>query len=187
MEINDSHSRKQHSHTAYINIICFIFCFICGGVGGSFPRDSFWQNIFWEITNALFITGCALTSVQLADRKWIIPAAGFIVLSISFIEFFTLIPIGDSPEKILEIGKCGLLFIPAMVMISYYTLFPLWLRMMGVISCLPFIAIIFFANLSQNNYVLEMMTIGYILIEITSMLWGIYFLKILRRELKQKS
>ena len=185
MQSIEPKSNRQHSSTTYINIICFFLMLLFGGLGSAFKMYSFIQNILWDLANAAFITGCVLSSVQLADKKWIIPAAGFILMSISFIGFFSLIPC-DTEEKIQEVSKNVILILPAMLMISSYKLFPLWVRLLGFFSCIPYILILIF---SQSEA--EIMTFvgllgtGYFLMEVTAVFWGIYFLKIRRMESKK--
>ena len=151
------------------------------------PMYGYWQNIAWDLANASFITGCVLSSVQLADKKWIIPAAGFALMSIAFIGIFTLIPC-DTEEKIQEVAKNVILILPAMLMISSYKLFPLWVRVFGFVACIPYILILVLAKPgAPEETFMALMGIGYFLMELTAVSWGIFFLKILRRELNQKS
>ncbi len=187
MESNEPQVKKQHNDTTYINIIFFFLMLFFGALGSSFEMYSYWQNICWEMANASFITGCVLSSVQLADKKWIIPSAGFVLMSIAFIGFFTLIPC-DTYEKIQEVAKNVILILPSMLMISSYKQFPLWVRLLGFVACVPFFLILILAKAGVEKETFTMILgIGYFLIENTAVFWGIYFLKIFRRERNQKS
>ena len=158
--------------------------FVFGLSGGIFPMYSHGQNFLWSLVNASFITGCILSSVQLADKKWILPAGGFILISIAFIAFFTLIPC-DTAEKIHEVAKNVLLILPAMAMISTYKPFPVWVKILGFISCIPFILILIFTNMNMEQFDFNLtFGIGYFLIELTAVVWGIYFIKALKKEAK---
>ena len=175
----------QQSHTTYINIVCFFLMLAFGFTGGLLPMFCYWQNISWDLANASFITGCVLSSVQLADKKWLIPSAGFVLISIAFIGFFTLIPC-DTPEKIQEVAKNVILIIPSMIMISSYRPFPVWVRWFGFFACIPYIMILVMAKSElKQEYFVVLLGVGYFLIEVTAVCWGIYFLRILRAERKR--
>ena len=176
MEPFEPQSQKQHSRTAYINVVCFFLMILFGWSGSMLPMFSYSQNIFWEIANACFITACVLTSVQLADKKWLIAAAGYILMSISFIGFFSLIPT-NTFEKIQEVAKNVIIILPAMLMINSYTPFPLWLKFLGLIACVPFIAVLILSQLQMELMSFELIFgIGYFLIQSTALCWGIFFL-----------
>lgn len=178
-------SQRQHSHTTYINIICFFSFFIAGGIGSLFEQWGYWQNLSWSIANASFITGCVLSGVQLADKKWIIPASGFALMAIAFIGIFTLIP-ANTQEKIQEVAKNVILILPGMIMISSYKPFPIWVRFIGLVACVPYILIMILARTEVEIFTFQLcMAGGYFLMEITAVCWGIYFLKILRSERKK--
>lgn len=186
MEQSTPQPQRQHTQIGYINIICFFLMFLFGAAGSFFPMYSYWQNMIWNLANASFITGCVLSSVQLADKKWIIPAGGFILISIAFIAFFTLIPC-DSEEKMREVAKNVLLILPAMAMISSYKPFPFWVKILGFLSCVPYILILILAeiNLEIKGFVI-FLGAGYFLIEVTAVCWGIYFIKAMKKEEKNQ-
>ncbi len=182
MNSTEPQTNRQHSHTTYINIICFFCFFTAGGLGTLFEEWGYWQNLSWSIANAAFITGCVLSGVQLADKKWIIPASGFALMAIAFIGIFTLIP-ANTQEKIQEVAKNVILILPGMIMISSYKLFPLWVRFIGLVACGPYILILILARTEVELISFQLcMGAGYFLVELTAVIWGIYFLKILRRE-----
>ncbi|MEI7803586.1 MAG: hypothetical protein WCI97_13110, partial [Bacteroidota bacterium] len=92
----------------------------------------------------------------------------------------------DTPEKIQEVAKNVILIIPSMIMISSYRPFPVWVRLLGFCACIPYIMILILAKSEmKQDYFEVLLGVGYFLIEVTAVCWGIYFLRILRAERKR--
>ncbi|GDX52375.1 hypothetical protein LBMAG27_14220 [Bacteroidota bacterium] len=71
-------------------------------------------------------------------------------------------------------------------MISSYRPFPVWVRLFGFCACIPYILILVLAKSEiEQGYFQLLLGLGYFLIEVTAVSWGIYFLKILNADRKK--
>ncbi len=170
---------REEKHLPILIAACFIFNFILGGVGQALPVGSFAQIFSWQWSSLLFMAGCCLYGAKLHTDKWHISSAGFILISIGQGIFYT-IQNNSGDEAAIPVFAAGMMvFIPGMVFICYYSGFPVWLRILGLISTIPFIIIV--AKIDHGNYDGEkdmwMTASGFFLTQLTSVLWGYFAMR----------
>lgn len=147
---------------------------------------------FGQIGTSLLIVGCVAYATKLTEERKTMSSIGFTLLSVAESIIFVLYIISfNGEEKIAEayrIFSASLyLLIAAILLISYFSEFPKWLKIAGVISCIPYIAenVLYSIerNLSQKLMYLDVT--GNVLFNLTVACWGILVLRSLKSELKK--
>src|SRR5437016_2618110 len=93
-----------------------------GGVIAAFTLAPYspMQNLLFQVFTAELVTGLTVLSIHAHLDGWHIPAAGFVMLSISQGIFASTIGIKQN-EVNYDAGVTGIIFmLPALVMICYY-------------------------------------------------------------------
>ena len=177
------HERK---HFPWLILISFILNFVASMASVFFPQYSYEQGFCWQLGSLFYIAGCCLVSVKLGSEKWHIASAGFIMLSIGQgILFLLQTSVADLTENGItnevfrEASAATLVLVPGYLFVCYYSGYPRWLRIMGVLSLVPFIAIN--VMLARDTYQFEedmwIDGVGFGLQQITGIGWGYYSLK----------
>jgi len=137
--------------------------------------------ILIEFGLAFLMLRCTVMGLKLEDEKKILPAAGFTMLAISIgVMMSSLFEVTQTSneqsfEKLYYVTiSSNFLYFPAMILIFFYDGFKKWIRILGLISCVPLlVSSVLFLVHYRNYSVLEGITgIGYILMGITQCLWA---------------
>ena len=171
--------KQEERHLPYLIAGCFAANFIMGGIGQAFPNGSFGQLFTWQLSSLLFMSGASLYAAKLHTDKWHISSAGFILLSIGQGIIFTMPNNRVSHESLTMFASAVMVFLPGMIFLCYYSGFPIWLRVLGLVAMLPFLV---------NMVKIDMQTfdegkdtwlnvVGFVLIQITSICWGYYVIR----------
>src|SRR4029077_8225514 len=132
---------REERHLPVLIAICFVTNFILGGVGQVFPENSFWQLFSWQWGSLLYMAGTSLYAAKLHTDKWHIASAGFILLSIGQGIIYTM-QYGEFSKESQSLFAAGIMaFFPGMLFLCYYSGFPVWLRILGLMATLPFLVI----------------------------------------------
>lgn len=166
-------------HDRYLNlmnIVFFVGALLCGIVGSMLKTESAVQTSLYQFSSAFFIAGCTTSGSKLIREGWDIPAAGFTILAISQGIYYASLLI-HGPERLPFFSSGVPLFLPGMVLIFFYRLFPLWVRILGLTACLPFLLILIYSlsNYGNQNLVIALFIAGFTIIDITSLFWAFYF------------
>jgi hypothetical protein len=140
------------------------------------------SNVVIALGLAIFIFGCTVMGIKLADDRKVLPAAGFTMLAITMgvwmASLFEITQDGtmETFEKSYYIVSAGnFLYLPAMVLIAAYDGFHKWVRYLGLCSSIPFIvATLLFLNDYKIFTVLDEINLfGYFLMVITQVMWAV--------------
>jgi hypothetical protein len=125
-----------------------IMSFLMSLTGTFFPAEGYTQTLLYKMDDLFAISAFACLASKATSENFDIGAAGFTVLTIAQSLFLAEI---DQPGNWnFETSNTAVLFlIPAMFLISYYYVFPKWLRSLGIISLIPFI-ILFILRTSKG-------------------------------------
>ena len=191
--------QKKIKHVGFTIAIGFIGSFAAFAFSFLFPPDKskdIWvmpeaSMIAQEISLALYIFGCTVFGLKLAEEKKTLPAAGFTMMAIAQGVYFILYFMNlESPEKLIEGYNtfCGMLYLllPAMILIALYAEFPRWVNFMGIIACIPNIMVYikFMSTKKYDNELDFLSFISLILFNITSLIWGIFVLRNMKRDIE---
>ena len=191
---------KKIKHVAYTIAIGFIGSFLAFGFSLFFPPDFSTpiptfpkaSMVSQEISLALYILGCTVLGLKLAEEKKTLPSAGFTFLAIAMGINFILYFINLNNEQSLQDGYktfCGMMYllIPAMILIAFYSEFPRWVNWLGLVSLIPYI-ITYFKFMSNEKYSTDLDRTSFfsvILFNLTALAWGIFTLRNMKKEIAE--
>ena len=167
-------------YAPYFSFAGYLVYLVCGFIGGAMPNESFGQAVSWQLGSGGAIAANVIAGIWLARRGEDLAAAGFTMLGIVYGVYFASIVI----EHIdIRMGAAAaLLMIPAQILITFCRLFPMWVKVAGVIVCVLFIVSYLTVVAGAASPVGAWQTCSYIGAEFLAVIWGVYFLKAARAE-----
>jgi hypothetical protein len=175
--------QREEKHLPLLIASCFVANFILGGIGQAFPMYSFGQIFSWQLSSLVFMTGTSLYAAKLHTDKWHISSAGFILLSIGQGIIYTMQNTEMSKESESLFAAGIMVFFPGMLLLCYYSGFPVWLRIFGLIATLPFLVIMI--KIDGQNYDLQkdqwLAIAGFVMLQFTGILWSYFALRPYRK------
>lgn len=149
--------------------------FILGIAGSIFEPNSYPQMTLWQIGDSMAIMASVLASRYIGSRSQNIAAAGFTLFGIAYGVSFA-----SSAINAINVEKMALIIlplVPSLILISFCTLFPAWLRFASLMVCVPFFFM--YKNVIQQTYSYDNLSnvLSYSGIQILGVLWTIYIFK----------
>jgi hypothetical protein len=171
--------KREEKHLPILIAICFVGNFIFGAIGQTFSNGSFWQLFSWQWSSLLFMAGTSLYAAKLHTDKWHISSAGFILVSIGQGIIFTMQDPANSREGQELFASAIMVFLPGMLFLCYYSGFPIWLRILGLIAMIPFLISMIKIDMQdfdpKNDNWLSMT--GFIMIQVIGICWSYFALR----------
>ena len=162
-----------------------------GIIGAALPQNSFFQIFFWELGAMSLIASSTLMAVKLARQNWDIPAAGYTSLAIAQGVFYSVLSNENTIEGNMDsfaLGSGVILLLPSMLLIFYYKVYPLWLRILGVVICVPFLILMYQVYDGEHvNLTSILNAVSFSLLQITSLCWGVVILRSMRSDEANKN
>jgi acyl-CoA synthetase (AMP-forming)/AMP-acid ligase II len=116
------------------------------------------------------------------------PSAGFILLSIGQGIIYTMHNTEMSKESESLFAAGIMVFFPGMLLLCYYSGFPVWLRIFGLMATLPFLVIMI--KIDGQHYDLQkdqwLSITGFVMLQLTGILWGYFVLRPYRQTTVQQ-
>ena len=149
--------------------------------------------VLGQMQTAFYILGCTGLGIKLAEEKKTIPSIGFTMMSIAQGVIFVLYLISvNSHEKVEEAFKMFsaslFLLIPSMILIAFYSEFPRWLNIAGILACVPYlvenIIFSFTRHITMTSTMIDLT--GNTMFNIVAVCWGIIVLRNAGREAEMK-
>lgn len=147
-----------------------------------------------EVQTAMLILGCVAMGIKLSEDKKTLPSIGFTMMSIAqgiiFIIYTISLTSHDDLEEVYRVYTSSMyLLVPSMILIAFYSDFPKWLNILGVIACVPMIVenIGFAVAGRLSLWMMNLDGIAQMLLAITAFFWGLLTIRNARRELKSSS
>lgn len=142
-----------------------------------------------EIQTAGYILGCVALGIKLSEERKTLPSIGFTMMSITqgviFITYTISLASHEGLEEIFRIYMSSMyLLIPSMILIAYYSDFPKWLNILGVLACLPLlIENVAYAITSELTGFLMMLDgLGQMMFAVTAFFWALRTLRNAKKE-----
>jgi hypothetical protein len=170
---------REERHLPVMIAICFIGNFVLGAIGQSFPNDSFGQVFAWQWGSLFFMAGTSLYAAKLHTDGWHISSAGFILLSIGQGIIYTMQNAGHNEEAMGVFALGVMVFFPGMLFLSYYSGFPVWLRLLGLLAVLPFMVVMAKIDMKtfEEHKDMGWNIAGFVMLQSTSVLWSYFVLR----------
>lgn len=143
-----------------------------GIVGSMFPPESFWQMTCWQIGDSSAIMASILASRYIGTRGLHIVPAGFILFGIAYGVSFASSTFNSINEE--KMATIILPLLPALLLISIGRFFPMWVRYISALACIPFFFIYY--NVIKGTYAYENLsnTLAYSGIQILGIIWTVF-------------
>lgn len=174
----------EDKHFPSLIAICFITNFLLGVTGAIIMNAHLLlATIVWQISNMFYVAGCALLSLKAGSERKHISAAGFILLSIDMTTFFSLqTSFSEDTNPIYASGV--LIMLPGLVFIMYYNVFPLWVRIAGILAGIPRLILLIDQYMDsfkiERNGLLD--GLGYTMMGLLGLFWVYYTYKDQQKE-----
>ena len=125
--------------------------------------------------------------MKLAREGWDMAAAGYTLLSIAWGVFFLAKDFQEQSVGVDILASSFYFLLPSMILIFFYTPFPLFLKVIGLLTIVPsLIGLIFIKTDAAKADYLLWRKISYQAVHITSLCWGFFFLWQYRKASKKK-
>ena len=179
---------REKKHLHQIIAFCFVMNFVLGIMPGFFSdintaNASMTAKYFWQIANLFYMVGCCLYSLKAGSEDKIITAGGFIVLSIGIGTLFALQTASFS-EEVTKAYAAGILaYLPGMILICYYDRLPAWLRIAGVVACIPRLITLILILTDKFEWTKHQKIdgLGYVLTNLVALGWAWFVIKPMKK------
>ena len=170
-----SHHEKTDKQVVFSQFICFLLASAIGFTGDLFDKEG--REVIYKFVDAIFITGTILVAMKLAREGWDMAAAGYTLLSIAWGVFFLAKDFQEQTVGVDILASSFYFLLPSMILIFFYTPFPLFLKVIGLLTIVPsLIGLIFIKTDAAKADYLLWRKISYQAVHITSLCWGFFFL-----------
>ena len=178
---------KEDYYVVPAQFICFSISFILVLII-QFAHYGILFEILLKMNDAFFITGTTLLSIKLARDGWEMPAAGLIILAIGWGVIFAATDFFGQKAAIEMLSSAFYFIFPAMILITFYKPFYLWIKILCWICIVNFliglIKKMFYPEVVFNIIIVVMnMTI----VHVVSLAWAFFFFLKHKKELKKIS
>lgn len=153
----------------------YMLNFVFGIAGSFFPVNSYQQITFWQVGDSMAIMASVLAGRLISTSGQNIASSGFTLLGIAYgVSFASSTLTGSNEEKMATII---LPLVPALFLISFCRIFPVWLRVGSLLVCVPFFFM--YWNVINHSYSPENISnfLAYSGIQLLGVLWSYYIFK----------
>ncbi|MBK8484455.1 MAG: hypothetical protein IPO78_06360 [Saprospiraceae bacterium] len=146
--------------------------FALGIAGSTFSPESFWQMTCWQMGDAAAIMASVLASRYIGTKGFHIVPAGFTLLGIAYGVSFASSAFNAINED--KMATIILPLLPALLLISIGKFFPVWVRFLSAVTCIPFFFI--YLSVIKGTYSFENISnvLAYSGIQLLGVIWSIY-------------
>ena len=128
----------------------------------------------YQIANAFAISASVMAGRYTGLRGQHVAASAYILLGIAHgISLASLSKAGINPDRGVAMA---IPMIPSFVFMFWCSLYPLWLRLAGLIPSILF-SLVFINVQSGESYFGWALTSGYVALQIIEVVWGVYLYK----------
>ncbi|MFZ1679360.1 MAG: hypothetical protein WAT91_18925 [Saprospiraceae bacterium] len=161
----------ENKSLIYIIVICYVLNLVMGWVGWLCDHGSSAQLWLYQIGNAFAISASVMAGRYTGLRGQHVAASAYILLGITHgISLAALSKVGINVERE---ATMAMPMIPALVFMFWCSLYPVWLRISGLIPAILF-AIIYINVQSGESQLGWALYAGYATLQIIEVFWGIY-------------
>jgi Na+/melibiose symporter-like transporter len=204
MENQLSHEDRKLKHVTWVSGYSFLGSVLTFLMALIFvPMPDFAQDppvipdllmTFGQIGTSLLIMGCVAYATKLTEERNTMSSIGFTLMSVAQGIIFVLYIISfNGEEKIAEayrIFSASLyLLIFSILLISFFSDFPKWIKILGAVACLPYVTenILYSVEGKLSPKLMYIDAAGNFLFNLTVACWGVLVLRGLKKELKLRN
>ena len=165
---------KSDRQVVFAQLTCFLLATILGFSADLFGAE--FRQIIYKFVDAIFITGTILVAMKLAREGWDMPAAGYTLLSIAWGVFFLAKDFQQQDVGSDILASSFYFLLPSMILIAFYGRFPLFIKIVGLITILPaLIGLIYVKMETSSQAYIIWRKVSYQSVHIVSLFWGFFF------------
>jgi hypothetical protein len=170
----------ENKSLVYIILLGYIFNLFFGWIGILFEQGSGLQMLLYQVGNAFAISACVMAARYTGLRGQHVAGSAYILLGITHgISLAALSKIGINPDRE---ATMAMPMIPALIFMFWCNLYPLWLRLSGIVPIIFFVLV--YANVhSGETFLGWTLYLGYATLQINELLWGIFLFKDWRKNI----
>ena len=175
---------KTDKEIVIAQLICFLIATFLGFIADIFDKEG--RDIVFKLVDSIFITGTILVAMKMAREGWDMTAAGYTLLSIAWGVFFLAKDFQEQTVGDDILASSFYFLLPSMILISFYTPFPLLIKIIGLLTIIPsLVGLILIKTKADEADFLIWRKISYQSVHATSLCWGFFLLWQRRKEMKQ--
>lgn len=164
----------ENKSLVLIILIGYILNLLLGWIGVRLDRDSGEQMLLFQIGNAFAISTSVMAARYTGLRGQQVAASAFILLGIT--HGISLAALSKTGINLDREATMAMPMIPALIYMFWCSLFPLWLRLLGIIPSLFFVLVYVHVH-SGEPLIAWALYAGYATLQIIEVLWGVYLFK----------
>ena len=157
-----------------IILIGYILNLLCSWFGFFSITGSSTQLLFYQVGNAFAISASVMVARYVGLRGQHVSASAFILLGITHgISLAAISREGINADREVTMAMP---MIPALIFMFWCNLFPLWLRLLGLIPSLLFTLVYVNFHLGESSFGWALYA-GYAMLQVVEVIWGVYVYK----------
>lgn len=161
----------EYKSLAYIILIGYGFNLLLGWVGFFCIYGSTTQILLYQIGNAFAITASVMAGRYIGLRGEQVAASACILLGITHgISLAAISTTGINPDREVTMAMP---MIPALIFMFWCSLYPMWLRISGIIPIILFASVYTHVHLGDSNFGWTLYS-GYATLQVIELIWGIF-------------
>ncbi len=178
-----SKSEFETQSLVFIVLIGYSLNLLFTLIGYQHAHNSGAELFYYQIANAFAISASTMAGRYTGLRGEQVTASAYILLGITHgISLATLSKTGINADRGITMV---IPMIPAFIFMFWCNLYPLWLKIAGLIPPMLF-ALVYINVQSGQSYFGWALSSGYASLQIVEVLWGIYLLKDWKQQMKPK-
>jgi hypothetical protein len=159
---------------AYIILIGYSFNLFFGWIGVVFEQGSALQILIYQLGCAFAISASVMAARYTGIRGQHVAGSAYILIGITHgISLAALSKEGINPDREITMAMP---MIPALIFMFWCNLYPLWLRLFGIIPIIFFVLVYAYVH-SGDTFLGWTLYLGYATLQISELLWGVYLFK----------
>ena len=164
-------SAFEYKSLAYIILIGYVLNLLLGWIGFFTIHGSTTQILLYQIGNAFAISASVMAGRYIGLRGQQVAASACILLGITHgISLAAISATGINPDREVTMAMP---MIPALIFIFWCSLYPMWVRLLGIIPSILFALVYTHVHLGDSNFGWTLYS-GYGTLQIIEVIWGIY-------------
>ena len=176
-------NKNDFENKSLIYIICIAYFFnLVFSIAGHCYRDNpHYLVLLYQIGNAFAISASVMAGRYIGLRGQQVAASACILLGITHgISLAAISTTGINPDREMTMAMP---MIPALIFMFWCSLYPMWLRLLGVIPSILFALVYTHVHLGDSNFGWTLYS-GYATLQVIEVIWGIYIFIDWRQEWK---
>lgn len=157
-----------------IIIITYVLNLLFSLLGYLNPHNSHAQLLFYQAGNAFAISASVMAGRYTGLRGQHVAASAYILLGIT--HGISLAALGRTSINVDRGMTMVVPMIPALICILWCSLYPLWLRLAGLVPACLF-TLVYINVQSGYTYFDWPLYLGYATLQVVEVLWGVYLFK----------